>query len=62
VHLYAGFLSRLFGLVSQKSREFFGLLSQKAGLKSLHVNAPLAAPNLCAFNALIATGNINERI
>jgi hypothetical protein len=40
VHLHAGFLSQLHGLICQKIRGFFGLLSQKAGLKSLRVNAP----------------------
>jgi hypothetical protein len=38
VHLHASFLGRLFGLISKKK-----LLGHKAGLKSLHVSAPLGA-------------------
>jgi hypothetical protein len=40
MHLHVDFLNRLFGLISQKNGGFFDLLNKKAGLKSLHVNAP----------------------
>jgi hypothetical protein len=50
VHLHAGFFKPALWLNKQKNTGdfwlnkqktgFFGLLSQKSGLKSLHVNAP----------------------